>query len=330
MITHTTVFARSKEIETLVTDALSVEELVSGLRSLTVTVESFCLSPTEEELCRKRFDQALKRARIDSELFEYSAEGMKTTSARILSGLQEIIQRILFELSVFWSDSFGHAKRLRRVIDEHRSSVSRLRVFRPKALFVTNQFTITRVLSPLSPLLKVPTDLASELVKGNRAVLRNYSSSLNQWLVRLKEDDSLPPAPNFPENNVLPGTPVFYSRDPQAIVWGIRYQTPKVALDPTKSQMEVATRDQLLNLCDSVYDALELTINYQREWHNTERGLKKIINDLKATGSEGYEVARARKLALAAAALPRQWARYGLYLCAQLTRYIEVCLEQYD
>ena len=327
---HPTVFARSKEIETMVVDALSVEEFLDDLRSLTVAIESICLSPVEEELCQRRFDNAVERARLDEDVIEYSAEGVRTGSVRILRGLQELIERLLYELSVFWTESFGHAKRLRASADELKDRVSRLRQTRPKKLFLTGEFGITRVLSPSNSLLKVPVALVVDLKEANKAVLGTYSASLNQWLLRIGDEDRLPPAPNFRDANALPGKPTFYSRDNQAIVWGIRYQENKIALDPVKSQMEVATREQLLKICDLMYDALDQTVSYQREWHNTDRALKKVIRDLKSVGTEGYEAARARKLAYAAASLPRQWARYGLYLCAQLTRYVRVCLDQFD
>lgn len=330
MSTQPTVFARSKEIEMMVVDSLSVEEFLGDLRSLTVAIESYCLSPVEEERCLQRFDNAVKRARLDEGVVEYSAEGVRTGSARILQGLQELIERLLYELSVFWTESFGHAKRLRASTDDLKDRVSRLRQTRPKKLLLTGEFGITRVLSPSNSLLKVPVALVVDLKEANKAVLGTYSSTLNQWLTRIDDEDRLPPAPNFRDDNALPGKPTFYARDNHAIVWGIRYQEDKIALDPVKSQMQVGTREQLLKICDVMYEALDQTVSYQREWHITDRALKKIIRDLKSVGSEGYEAARARKLAYAAASLPRQWARYGLYVCAQLTRYVRVCLDQFD
>lgn len=330
MSAHTTVFARSKEIETILTDCLSVEELVDDLQTLVLSTESYCLSPVEEELCIKRFDGALKRARIDRAHFEYSVEGFKTSSTRILTGLRELIEKLLYELSVFWAESFGHAKRLRKRTEELRRRVQDLSSTRPKKLLVTGEFTITKVLSPTNPLLKVPLELTRDLYRGNVEVLNKYASSLNRWMLRFGETDAPAPIPTTVDLPTLPGSPSFYSRDPSSIVWGMRFNSPKIALDATKSQLQVASRESLLRICDYLYDALETTVSYEREWHNTERGLKQIVRDLTATGSQGYEAAKARRLAYAAAALPRQYARYGLYLSAQLTRYVSVCLDQYD
>lgn len=330
MSTHTTVFARSKEIETLLADCLSVEELVDDLQSLVLSVESYCLSPIEEELCEKRFYNALKRARVDGTLFEYSAEGFKTSSERILNGLRELIENLLHELAIFWTESFGHAKRLRRRTEELRRSVQNLSTPRPKKLMVSGEFAITKVLSPTDPVLKVPVELSRVLLSANRDVLSKYASGLNRWLLRFGQTDAPAPTPAIREIPGLPGDPSLYPRDEKNIIWGLRFNGPKIALDATKSQMQVGTRESLLRICDNLYDALDITVSYEREWHDTERGLKQIVRDLTAAGSQGYEAATARKLAYASAALPRQWARYGLYLAAQLTRYVSVCLDQYD
>lgn len=330
MSSNTTVFARSKEIEVMVVDALSVEEFIGDLRSLTVAMESFCLSPVEETLCHRRFESALSRARIDSSLLEYSAEGIRTGNVRILTALRELIERLLYELSVFWTESFGHAKRLRAKFEKFRNRASALTANRAKLSMVAGQFSITRVLAPTNDILSVPLAMASELKDANKAILGQYSTALNQWLLKLDRNDLLPPAPNYKSRNTLPGTPILYSRDNEAIVWGMRYQSNRSALDPNKSMMAVATRDELRKLCDLAWTALDQTVTYQREWHQTERALRKILADLRSVGPDGYEAAKARKLTYAAASLPRQWARFGLYLCAQLARYIEVCLDQYE
>ena len=329
MTAQPTVFARSKEIERLTADCLSVEELVGDLGSLVLSVENYCLSPLEETLCTQRFEAAVKRARIDPSLLEYSSEGFRTTSDRILKALKVLVEKLIAELSVFWAESFGHAKRLRRRVSEITTQVQDLKQPRPKKLIVTGEFGITRVLAPTNGVLKAPTEIARELLGANRSVLSKYASELGRWLLRASSTDQHPPVPKYLEQNPLPGSPSFYARDPDAIVWGLRFNNQKIALDATKSQLEVATRNDLLKICGFLYDSLEAIVNYEREWRETERALKQLIRELEATGSEGYETARARKLAYAAAALPRQWARYGLYLSAQLTRYISVCVTQY-
>lgn len=330
MNANTTVYTRSKAIETMVGDALSVESLVSELRSLTVSIESFCLSPLEEEVAERRFVKAVKRAGVDLSLLDYSAEGIASSSDKILQALRELIERILYELATFWTESFGHAKRLRHRADALRDEVSRLRSQRPRTLLLTDRFTITRILSPNSPRMKAPVELTRALKISSDVVLETYGAALNRWLLRLDSSDALPPAPKSVESSALPGSPELYTRDPLSIVWGVRFPTPRTAQDPTKSQLEVATRDQLLKICEDLYDTLDCIVQFEHEWHNTDRTLRQVLRQLQRSGLEGYEEARARKAAYAAASLPRQWARYSLTLAAQLKQYITVCIEQFD
>lgn len=329
MSTNPTVFARSKEIERLTADCLSVEELVEDLTALVVSVENYRLSPLEETLCVQRFETAVKRARVDAGLLEYSTEDFRTTSSRIIKALKTLVEKLLAELSIFWTESFGHAKRLRRRANDLITEVQNLTQLRPKKLVVNGEFGITRVLAPTNGALKVPVELSKELLNANRAVLTKYAGELGRWLLRASTTDSPAPIPKYSDQNPLPGLPSFYARDPNAIVWGLRFNNQKIALDSTKSTLEVGTRSDLLKICNFLYDALDAIVDYEREWRETERALKQLIRDLEATGSEGYETVRARKMAYAAAALPRQWTRYGLYLSAQLTRYVSVCVTQF-
>lgn len=320
----------STTLEEYLSDSLITGELLLTLEAIACEADRYDVFSNEYDLLAQRAMKVVTRAGIDPNLLNVSMEGFATTSERIINGLKEMLKSIIELLIEFWEEAFGVAARVYRKAEEARRKADALSSPRPKNNFVEGQFTLLRVLSPSSPNLAVPNALARDLLNDTKAILEQYSPRLNTFLMRGLAEVVDPPMPKIKEPSSLPGAPTLVSRDPEQIVWGIKYTAQRTAGDQKISRMAVATREELRNICGNIMSTADVVRQYEREWKTTKRGLEGILVRLESAGAEGFETAKARRMAFAAAGLPREWSRYSMQLMLYLVRYTAVCVQQYE
>lgn len=317
-------------LEALLTDSLRAGELLATLDLISMEAYSHDVYSKEYDMCAERGLRALDKAGIDPELLYLTTEGFSTTSERIIAGLRKLVTDLIALLIDFWDEAFGVAIRVYRKADATRQLADALKSPRPKNNFVEGQFTLLRVLSPTSPTMGVPLPMARDLLRDTKSLLEGYTPRLNAYLMRGLNDYVDPPVPKIKTPSTLPGTPILVSRDPEQIVWGMKFTAVRTGGDQKISRMAVATREDLRNICSQVMETADVVKGFEREWRTTKRGLEDIIKRLESAGAEGFDTAKARRMAFAAAGLPREWSRYSMQLMLYLTRYANVCVQQYE
>lgn len=317
-------------LEELLSDSIRTGELLASLDQISMEAYSHDVYSKEYDHCAERALLAVKRAGVDPELLFLSIEGFSTTSERIIAGLRQMLKDIIELLIDFWEEAFGVAVRVYRKADAARQAADALKSPRPKNNFVEGQFTLLRVLSPSSSTLNVPVPMARELLKDTESLLEQYTPRLTTFLMRGLTDFVEPPMPKIKSPSTLPGAPILVARDAENIVWGMKFTAQRTGGDQKISRMSVATREDLRNICSQIMDTADVVKGYEREWRSTKRGLEEILRKLESAGSEGFDTAKARRMAFAAAGLPREWSRYAMQLMLYLIRYVNVCVQQYE
>lgn len=317
-------------LEELLSDSLRAGELLATLDMISMEAYQHDVYSQEYDNCALRGIKAIKKAGIDPNLLYLSTEGFSTTSERIIDGLRKMLADLIALLIDFWEEAFGVAMRVYRKADATRQLADNLPSPRPKVNFVEGQFTLLRVLSPSSPIMGVPLPMARDLLKDTKSLLEGYAPRLSTYLMRGLNDLSVPPTPSIKSPSTLPGAPILVARDAEQIVWGMKFTAVRTGGDQKISRMAVATREDLRNLCSQVMETADVVRGFEREWRQTKRGLEEIVKRLESAGAEGFDTAKARRMAFAAAGLPREWSRYTMQLMLYLTRYANVCVQQYE
>lgn len=317
-------------LEALLTDSLRAGELLATLDLISMEAYSHDVYSKEYDICAERGIKAIKKAGIDPSLLYLSTEGFSTTSERIIDGLRKLLADLIALLIDFWEEAFGVATRVYRKADATRQLADALKSPRPKNNFVEGQFTLLRVLSPSSPTMGVPLPMARDLLRDTKSLLEGYAPRLSTYLMRGLNDYIDPPVPTIKTPSTLPGAPTLVSRDADQIVWGMKFTAQRMGGDQKISRMAVATREDLRNLCSQVMDTADVVKGFEKEWRSTKRGLEQIVKRLESAGADGFDTAKARRMAFAAAGLPREWSRYTMQLMLYLTRYANVCVQQYE